>query len=189
MQKEDLRRQYAQIRASAHARMRYDDKQKIISHLREIPSFSKAKTIMCYFARGSEVPTKNLILELLNSGRRVVLPRADTTDKTMTPYFVDSIEDVELASYGIMEPKLNCKICKTQDIDVILVPGVAFDLNGHRLGYGLGFYDKFLIGAKCETIGLAYDETICEDCLPIEPHDIALTHLVSERRIIHITKQ
>jgi len=189
MQKDELRKHYAEKRARAHARLRYDDKQKIFSHLREIPSFSKAKTIMCYFARGSEVPTKNLVLELLNSAKRVVLPRTNTDDMLIIPYYIDSIDDVELASFGLLEPKLSCKICKTEDIDVILVPGVAFDQHGHRLGYGLGFYDKFLPGAKCETIGLAYDDTICENCLPCDSHDIPVDNVVSERRVLKIKKK
>lgn len=189
MQKEELRKQFAQVRASSHAKMRYDDKQRIFANLRQIPSFVKAKTIMCYFARGSEVPTKNLILELLNSEKRVVLPRTNTEDKSITPYFITSIEDLEVASFGVLEPNLNCKICKSEDIDVVLVPAVAFDERGHRLGYGLGFYDRFLPGIKCETIGLAYDETILNTNLPVDSHDVALNHVVSERRIISVRKQ
>jgi len=189
MEKEEARKKFAEIRSNWHARLRYDDKQKIFSHLRQIPAFSKAKTIMCYFSRGSEVPTKNLVLELLNSERRVVLPRTNIEDKSMTPYYISSLNDLEPASFGVMEPKLECKICDMKDINVVIVPAVSFDLSGNRLGYGLGFYDRFLPSIKCETIGLAYDETISSTLLPRESHDVPVNYVATERRILTFKKQ
>ncbi len=189
MDKEELRKKFGEFRAKAHARLRYEDKQKIFSNLRTLPCFIRAKTILCYFARGSEVPTKNIILELLNSNKKVALPRTDTEAKKISAHYITSLDDLEPSCFGLLEPKSSCTVCKPEEINLILVPGVAFDAHGYRLGYGLGFYDRYLPSTKCETIGLAYDDTISNENLPVESHDVALTHVVSERRVIVCSKK
>ena len=189
MDKEELRKKYGEIRARMHARLRYEDKQKIYSNLRALNCFSKAKTILCYFARGSEVPTKNIILELLNSDKKVALPRTDTQVNTITPHLITSLDDLEPSCFGLLEPKAGCELCNLSQIDVVLVPAVVFDLRGHRLGYGLGFYDRFLPKLKCETIGLAYDDAVSTQNLPNQSYDVPVAHIVTERRIISCQKK
>ncbi|MFA5108587.1 MAG: 5-formyltetrahydrofolate cyclo-ligase [Candidatus Micrarchaeia archaeon] len=186
--KDLLREKYSQLRAEAHQKLRHDDKAKIFSNLRQLPAFSKAKTIMAYSSKGSEVNMRNFILELLNGEKQIALPRTNVADNSITPYLIDSLDQLELCSFGVLEPKLDCKICPASQIDVILVPGVAFDETGHRLGYGLGFYDRFLANVKITSIGLCYDVQITNR-LPTDSYDVPLNFVVSEKRIIDPSKK
>lgn len=183
MNKDTIRQEYLNKRKEALAHLRYEQKQKIYSHLRQIPEYEKAKTVMAYFSRGSEVPTKNLILELLNGEKEIALPRTNVQDKAITPYLITSLDDLEASSFGIMEPKPSCKICPMEKIGIVLVPGIAFDEKGGRLGYGLGFYDRFLASSKLKTAGLCTDAQIAPP-LPLEPHDVPMDYIVSELRLI-----
>jgi len=162
---------------------------KITQKVVELENFKEAKAIMCYMDFKNEVMTKYIISHCFESGKRVILPLVDSIngEKKIVPYeIVDLEKDVGPGTLGILEPKKDCaKVFSAEEIDLVIVPGVAFDLSKNRLGYGAGLYDRFLKTVKpnCPKVGIAFEFQIY-DVLPVEDHDIPLDFVITEERII-----
>ncbi len=184
MPKKALREQYAELRHGEHAKWGANEQQALENHLFSIPSFSGARTLMLYASIRDEVPTHALMARLLAAGRHVVLPVAQKEDKSITPAYLSSMDDLSSGLFGVPEPKGEGRQdCEPSSIDVALIPALAFDLQGHRLGHGLGYYDRFLPKLSCPLIGLAYDAQIAPR-LPREAHDHPVNFIVSEKRVV-----
>ena len=149
-----------------------------------LKEFSSAKNIGIYASVRNEVDTSKLISRLFSMGKTVFLPITDRAHKKI--YYSEIGRDVLLspAYFGIPEPILK-NPADVSAIDVFLVPGVAFDLRGHRLGYGKGFFDGFFSGHKIKVprIGLAFDFQVVDE-LPFEPHDEKMDFVVTEKRVL-----
>jgi 5-formyltetrahydrofolate cyclo-ligase len=151
--------------------------------------FINSGTIMCYMDFNNEVMTKYIISHCFENGKRVILPLVDTIngERKIVPYEIMDLEtDVAPGVFGILEPKKDsAKICDPEEIDLVIVPGVAFDINKNRLGYGAGFYDRFLKSVKpdCAKVGIAFEFQIFE-AVPVEEHDIPLDFVITEERIL-----
>ena len=151
----------------------------------------KAAHVLCYASYKSEVQTKNLINELLKEGKQVYLPRV--SGEEMNFYKMKSLSDLTEGYKGIPEPSVECMELFTKDIFekdkekvVMLLPGAAFSENGARIGYGKGYYDRYLSHIPClERIALCYELQIVED-IPVDIHDIPMTMIVTEERIRHM---
>lgn len=151
-------------------------KQKLFS----LSEFKKSNFIMLYASRTEEVKTDQMIDEALEMGKRVALPLC-TSLKTIVPKEIKvRSADLEEGAYGICEPKKCQKVRKPEEIDLVIVPGVAFDKKNRRLGRGKGYYDKFLkdLPRNKLTIGLAFDFQIVED-LPEDSHDIPVSKVIT----------
>lgn len=144
--------------------------------------------VMVYFSIGSEVETYQLARELLGMGKRVCGPAILKGRRELLPLLVKRIPDqLVKGPYGIPEPsKELCEPIDPREIDVVLVPGVAFDLRGYRIGYGSGYYDRFL--KRCENalrVGLAFELQIL-DRIDDEEWDEPVHRIITERRVIRI---
>ncbi len=142
----------------------------------------KEKTIMVYSSFKKEACTIPLIEKLTASGASVVLP--GVTGSEIIPYYCSDQSVMKAGPFGIMEPDPEkCSACEPSTIDIIIVPGIVFDKKGGRLGFGKGYYDRFLarIGKKALKIGLCYDfQLLKDDLLPTEPHDIPMDMILTE---------
>ena len=143
--------------------------------------------VMLYLSMRSEVETTGLLERLLNSHKQVCAPVVDTEQLELIPRRIQS-QKTELVRhrYGMLEPNATCPIFPTEHLQLIVVPGIAFDRNGYRLGYGKGFYDRFLM--KCPhaaTIGLAYQIQLVEDTFP-QAWDMPVQHIFTETDRIEI---
>jgi len=154
-------------------------KSKIISKkLLKLKVFKRAKTVMFYIAFSGEVDTTEMIKEAIKLGKKVTVPVCDKNNRLIGPCLLEEGAHLKKGPYGVREP-VN-KICfKLQDIDLVLVPGVAFDKQGNRLGRGKGCYDRMLAKLPCSTptIGLAFDFQI----LPVIPtccHDVSIKKIL-----------
>ncbi len=151
--------------------------------------FISAGFVMCYMDFRNEVRTREYIGKCLAGGKRVALPvvKKDGGLRDILAYEVRDLEtDLCKGAYGIMEPVHGrAREVEAEELDLVIVPGVAFDLKRHRLGYGAGYYDRFLRRTKpsCAKIGIAFDCQI-EDKIPAEAHDIAMDAVITESRII-----
>ena len=129
----------------------------------------------------SEVQTLRLLDNLLHSGKQVSAPVVDTDRLTLTPRRIQNVKtELVRHRYGMLEPTSACPIFPTERIELIVVPGIAFDRNGYRLGYGKGFYDRFL--SKCPhavSIGLAYHVQVVADTFP-QAWDVPVQHIFTE---------
>lgn len=154
--------------------------QKKINNIRQ---YREAKKIAAYYPIGSEVLTQDIIQEALSEGKKIHLPKI--IGKEIEFRQISNFNDLEIGSYGIMEPRQEC--LKSSSIDVILVPTVGISPVGVRLGYGHGFYDRFLAISKSVTIALTLEKQIIKN-IPKEDHDIRIDWIVTEDRIIETSK-
>jgi 5-formyltetrahydrofolate cyclo-ligase len=155
------------IRRAIISRLRSQDikertfrSHKIQRRLLKETFFKRAESIMIYVAKDYEVETRGIIEEAIKSGKRVIIPVTETKKKRL---ILSEIRDLktELAkgAFGIYEPKREyMKTVGVKDIDIVVVPGIAFDKRGNRIGHGKGYFDKFLknLPKKIPTIGLAF---------------------------------
>ncbi len=157
-------------------------RQRII----RLPEFTDAKTIFFYASFRSEVDTIEMIKISLSHGKQIILPRVDKENKKLLLYKIKDINELAQGYMGILEPSVSeGKLTGLDDIDLIIIPGSAFDVSGRRLGYGAGFYDGLLAGMKKKIpiIAPAYEEQIVDD-IPSEPHDVKVTKIITDRRVI-----
>jgi 5-formyltetrahydrofolate cyclo-ligase len=136
--------------------------------------FLQAKVVGAYFALGSEVTTELIIERAKTAGKKIALPRVE--EDNIIFYELSSIKFLIMGRFGIMEPPPYRHI---SDIDVLVVPGIAFDKKGNRLGYGKGYYDRLLSGKRTFSIGLAYSFQLLEN-LPYDRYDKRLDAIASE---------
>lgn len=150
----------------------------IFEHFINSDDYKKANVIFAYIDANNEVGTRAIIKKAFSDHKQVAVPKI--TDGNMDFYVITSFDDLEPGYFNIPEPK-NKVIPNTPDI--ILVPGVAFSYRLERLGYGKGFYDRYLT-ENVLKIGLAFEfQTL--DTLPVEEHDIKMDKIITEKQIIH----
>lgn len=130
-----------------------------------------------------------MIREALEAGRKVILPLCIEGGLLETRAISDLESDSLKGRYGILEPKENTQRVPIQDIEVFVVPGIAFDGQGHRLGRGGGYFDRYLAGLKSFQIkiGLAFEIQVCEG-LTVDRHDIKVDILITEDRVLNFKK-
>ena len=143
-----------------------------IKDFESIPQFEKANVIFCYVSAENEIDTRNLIKQMLLSGKEVLVPLCTDKCGSMVSVKIDSLDDLKEGMYGIYEPIFHTPFDKTK-IDVAIVPGVAFDKNGYRIGYGKGYYDRFLADISPFKIGLSHCELFF-DSIPHDDNDIKI---------------
>ncbi|MEC7711081.1 MAG: 5-formyltetrahydrofolate cyclo-ligase [Thermoproteota archaeon] len=156
--------------------------KKICSKLSKTKIIAEAKSIGCYSSIGSEVQTNEIINYLLNENKVVSLPKVE--QERMTFRQIDDMTRLEKGEFDIPEPKDNTPIQEQHDI--ILVPCVGLDNQGNRIGYGFGFYDKYLEGNNATKIALAYSKQIVKT-IPTSMNDIKMDWIITEKDIIKIS--
>ncbi|MEM3712317.1 MAG: 5-formyltetrahydrofolate cyclo-ligase [Thermoproteota archaeon] len=157
----------------------------IISRLKQLEEFSKAKVVMTYVSKSDEVDTIELIKDMLRSGKRVIVPVVDKEKKELIPCEISSLEELGLGTFGVMEPKPNgVNVVDLNEIDLVIVPGRAFDKKCNRLGRGMGYFDRFLKKQiRGKVIGLAFSEQVFES-IPIDENDVGVDAVVTEYSVI-----
>lgn len=150
--------------------------------------FRRAETVMLYADFRNEVRTGEIIEAALAAGKRVGLPRTHAADKTMTVVRVTGYPgDLERGTYGIPEPRPGLPVIGVREIDLVLAPGVGFDRDGYRLGFGGGYYDRFFQTLRRRTVkaGLAYDFQVRDTVYP-DSHDRGVHYIVTPSDIMRV---
>jgi 5-formyltetrahydrofolate cyclo-ligase len=160
--------------------------EQIWKRLAELPEFQKAGQALFYVSFKSEVET-SLMREMSREvGLTVAVPRSDQGGRRMVFYALDREDELESGPYGILQPPADPeKIVDLEVPTVVLVPGLVFDLKCNRLGWGAGFYDRFLAGEGkgLPSVGLAFDCQVL-DSVPTQEHDVPVDVVVTESRVI-----
>ncbi len=159
----------------------------IARRVQELPAFQQSRYLLAYVDVRNEVGTGTLIRAALDSGKKVAVPVTDQVRRRLIPAEITTYpEGLEPGAFGVLEPLHFEEIAYTA-LDCILVPGVAFDHQGHRLGFGGGYYDRFLrrVGRRAVRIGLAYDFQVRPTVYP-DPHDEAVDYVVTEDRTLDL---
>jgi 5-formyltetrahydrofolate cyclo-ligase len=176
MNKQTLRKEMIQLRNSLLPPYRVQASREISNQIQALPVYQEAEFILAYFSFRNEVSLYPLIEDAWRKGKQVALPRMEQ-DRIVPVRFTSPSELVEDA-FTILEPDSTCKPVDPKEIDLVLVPGVAFDRQGYRLGYGKGHYDRFFATlSSMYKLGIAYQEQIVDTIYP-EPHDISMDYIV-----------
>ncbi len=158
----------------------FDEKiyKKIISN----SSFKKAEHVLFYISFKNEVDTIKLILNNLYK-KNIYVPKVK--GNKIDIYKINSLEDLEKGAFSIPEPKADSKKIDPKIIDFALIPGIAFDDSGHRIGFGKGYYDYLNKNLNCLKVGLAYNFQIVDN-IPAEKHDIKVDLIITDKQTITI---
>jgi 5-formyltetrahydrofolate cyclo-ligase len=160
--------------------------REIEERLFALPDFKLARSVMFFASFRSEVETGLMIMRALTYGKRVILPKVKGEELELLE-IRDFEKDVSPGAWGISEP-VAARPFSLREIDLIVVPGVAFDVRGTRIGYGAGFYDKLLHAYKKMTVALAFELQILPH-IQADSHDVPVKKIVTEKRIIEINSK
>jgi len=178
MTKAEIRKQILKRRKNITDRDKKNE--KILNALTSQDFYKNAKTVMTYVSFGDEVDTHALIKKML--GEKCVCAPKCISKTEMEARTFSSFSDLSVGTYGILEPTGEV-LC---DFDLIIVPGVAFNENLHRIGYGAGYYDRFLSGNKAVTVGLFYE--IQKYDFKADEYDYPLDYIITEEKIYQRSK-
>ncbi len=157
--------------------------RRIVGRLTHLPEYARSRCIMLYWSCHNEVHTHNLVRQALKDGKRVAFPRCDTRRKEIHPFEVRNLSgDLEVGAFGILQPREDSGgLVDLSQIDLCVVPGIAFDREGNRVGRGLGYYDRFLrkLGEKTRKIGVGFAFQILDKIYPTDG-DTSLDMIVTE---------
>ncbi len=184
--KRTIRRETLQKRDSLAKDLKAEKDISILQRIIMLPEFSDAKTILFYASFRSEADTMDMIKLSLHLGKLAVLPRVCKKEHILKLYEIKNMDELARGYMWILEPSVDeARLRKLSDIDLVIIPGAAFDTQGNRLGYGAAFYDKLLatLERKIPIIAPAYEEQIVEK-IPAEPHDIKVDKIITDKRVI-----
>ncbi|HEX9712337.1 MAG TPA: 5-formyltetrahydrofolate cyclo-ligase [Actinomycetota bacterium] len=159
---------------------------QIVRRLLELPEVAGADPVLAFVSIRSEVPTDVMLSAVLDAGKTLLLPYV-ADDGSLRAAPVSSLAEIEPGYRGIPEPRPRLRLVKAEPA-VIIVPGVAFDATGARLGYGGGFYDRYLAAAPgVPRVGVCFEAQLFEE-IPVEPHDEPVDIIVTEERAIRCSR-
>jgi 5-formyltetrahydrofolate cyclo-ligase len=181
------------LREQAHANRNAQENKdelsrEICAKFVALPAYVRAETVMYYIDVRSEVRTRHALPSALTQGRRIVVPWCNDGGE-LELFHLENMEELAIGMYKILEPKpelrtLPAKQVRAEDLDLIMVPGVAFDRTGARMGHGKGYYDKLLQRARSDAplVALAFECQLFPE-IPTAPHDIFMDMIITERAI------
>ncbi|MCM1184739.1 MAG: 5-formyltetrahydrofolate cyclo-ligase [Roseburia sp.] len=184
--KEEIRRQILAVRGALPEEEIASKSGAILQKVLKTPEYEEADNILLYADCRSEVRTRELFEDAIRRRKKVYFPKADGLTNRMDFYQVTAISQLLSGYQGILEPRelpaSRYRLNRREDT-LIIVPGIAFDISGYRLGYGKGFYDRFLAERRqISTMALAYACQLVDE-LPHDAHDIRMDKLVTEEII------
>ncbi|MDP6445399.1 MAG: 5-formyltetrahydrofolate cyclo-ligase [Pirellulaceae bacterium] len=181
-----------EIRKTAHANRRDQENKdelsrSIVAELMRLPEYDCAETVMFYVDVRAEVRTRHDLQAALETGKRIVVPYC--LDGELELFHLEQMDELEIGMYEILEPRcelreLDHKHVPVDELDLIVVPGVAFDRNGGRAGHGQGYYDKLLEHARLDTplVALAFECQMFAE-IPTAEHDVYMDKVITEDAI------
>ncbi len=187
MSKLELRKKIIALRNALPLQKLKDNSATIVTKLLALPEYRRAATVMAYVDFRNEVHTASILENALHQNKRLLIPITDVPNKKLIPSQVLHFpDDLTPGTWGILEPKPQCvRPVDPGEIDLVIVPGVAFDTAGNRMGYGGGFYDRFLPGTRVDTtlVSMAFELQVRSNVYPAE-HDVRIHILVTEERVL-----
>jgi 5-formyltetrahydrofolate cyclo-ligase len=180
LEKQKVREQMLEKRSAMSKEEVAEKSAEIVRKLVALPEFEKARSVMLYSSVRNEVITDKAIEEARRLGKKVMLPVTNTAEKKIYACEFREGEKLTKGPYGISEPERKIAV---ENIDLVLVPGIAFDREGGRIGCGFGYYDVFLKTTSAKKVGLSFDSHIVEK-LPQKEYDVVMDAVISEKQVI-----
>ncbi len=159
--------------------------ENIVKNVRRLSKYKKARCVLFYLPIHGEVDLTDLFKKD-GLKKTFVLPRMK--GKTLQLHAITKLTQTEKGKYNILEPQKHLPPIKPEEIDLLLIPGVVFSHDGHRIGYGKGFYDRLLKKTVSPKIGIAYGFQIVKN-IPGEPHDVPMDMIISERKTLKVGRK
>ncbi len=158
----------------------------ILNNIKADNIYNKIDDAFIYVSSEIEVDTKSLISQMLSDGIKVAVPVSYPKDRSMAFYYINSLSELRPGNYGILEPdEKKAKKASFDENTVCFVPALSFDKNGFRLGFGKGYYDRFLSSFNGITVGLCYEECICEKLIH-DNFDRRVQSVMTEKGFLNI---
>lgn len=187
--KQELRERYKAQRRAMPEKEKAAKDRRIAEHVRRLWQYDKCDTVLCYVSTAIEVDTHEIIRRALADGKKVAVPRCVPDTRLMESYYIDSLEELSAGTFGVLEPTPDPdKLVTDLSHGLCLVPALCYDLEGYRLGYGKGYYDRYLAGFGGSLVGLCYSDCI-ERHLPHGRYDRPVETLVTEQYIRRIDRR
>ena len=155
-------------------------------HLARLPEYQQAAMIFCFVSTAEEVDTRRVILDALASGKRVCVPRCASFG-IMHAYEIKSMDDLQPGKYDIPEPKENCARIEPEEIDFMIIPCVTCNKKGQRLGYGGGFYDRYLEHLTQTPKAVLCRDFLLREDIPMDSHDVTIDVVVTDMGVYRPT--
>ncbi len=159
---------------------------KLCDSFMALPEYASAKTVMWYVDAGSEVRTRHILPVALTLGKRVVVPYCIVETNELELFLLEDMSELVEGAYKILEPKeelrsLPSKKVTPEELDLVMVPGTAFDPQGSRMGQGKGYYDRLLgsVRPDAKLVGMAFDGQVFPE-IPMASHDVSMDLVISE---------
>lgn len=160
----EYRCKYKKIRSSIDFQLKEKLDKKLSLNFLSCDEYKKAEVVFAFISKDIEVETKEIITQALADGKKVAVPRCNTEERLMDFYYINSFDDLVKGAYNLMEPdKEKCRLVTQYSSGVCIIPGLVFDRDGYRIGFGKGYYDRFLSSYKGVSIGVCYSR-----CLEVE---------------------
>lgn len=187
--KRDLRQKYRNIRTGMSAAEKKAADNEIFARLTSFAEYKKARTILCFVSTDIEVDTVNIINAALSDGKAVAVPKCLDKQGKMDFFLIHSLDDLEKGEFGLLEPD-PARFEKLSDYrnSLCILPGFAFDRQGFRIGFGKGYYDRFLKDYTGVTAGICYNTCIAA-ALPHGRYDKPADYIVTCKYILTVKEQ
>ena len=187
MDKNYIRKEILKTRDDIEVVLKKEYDSIIFKRLINSDTYKNANKIFTYISFGSEVDTKEFIKYALSDNKEIYVPKTDKGKREMVAMKINSLDNMGVDKWGILEPKTVEEDKIGEEFDLIIMPGVAFDKFGNRIGYGGGYYDKYLSQIKetSNKIVLAYDFQIVNN-IENEPHDIKTNYIITNNGFIKV---
>ncbi len=182
--KTEVRKMCLNQRAALGEEERKTKSRIIQQKILDLPEFKKAKVVLLFLDFRGEVETMALAEATIALKKRLILPRCAPQGILLPIEVSDLTQDLEPGAFGIREPKLTLGVVEPLEIDLIIIPGSGFDLQGNRLGYGGGFYDRFFMRMNPSTprVALSFECQVIAQ-VPVDKHDAKMTMLITENDV------
>lgn len=191
--KAEIRRRMLAERDALDPEQRAEEGEAALRRILALPEFDGARTLLAYASFGSELDTTSLLRAARDSGKRLALPRINKATGLLDLYGVADLDaDLRPGVWGIPEPDpARCPAVAPESLDFVLMPGVAFDPRGGRVGYGRGFFDKLLAaahqgGGRPFTVAAAFEFQVL-DRVPMDRHDVFIDAIATASRLLRRT--
>ena len=184
VRKKELRERLRELLADIGPDQLHERSIQACTHLTETREYNRAKVLMVFLSLATEVGTTPRVLHAWQDRKRVLAPKVSWEQRRMLPIEIRSLsDDLSESRFGLREPAQGTPV-PLGDIDLVVVPGLGFDLHGNRIGRGRGFYDHFLAHGEWhgQACGLALENQVVED-VPVKEHDMKVDMLVTEARV------
>lgn len=184
--KQILRTQYKALRAALSKEEKARLDKTVADRFLALPQYGVCETLLCYVSAEIEVDTRLILTAALESGKTVAVPRCVPDTREMEFYCISDLRALHIGAYGILEPNpAQCRKLTSFSDSICVVPALAYDEAGYRLGFGKGYYDRFLSRFSGQSVGLVYESCFCKH-LPHGAFDRRVETIVTESQVISI---